>query len=219
MDHDRAAAIKAAERYILDELSPAEREEFEEHYFCCEECAAQLRETAAFADNAAAVMRSRREGFAARALRPARASWLGKPQWALAAVAALLVIAVAELFYIRAVRMELAAALAPQAVLSTTLQPMTRSEGDRVAIRPGQAFFEVAMDVDPEAQASMYSYEIRAAEGNVMVRGSAAAPPPGAPIRLLLPAARFRPGSYVLRLSPAGGAALAEEFRFVIQLP
>jgi anti-sigma factor RsiW len=216
MDHDRAAAIKAAERYILDELSPVERDEFEEHYFCCEACAAQLRETAAFADNAAAVMRSRREGSAARMAVPARAAWLMRPQWALAA-AVLLVVAAAELIYIRGVRMELAAALTPQAVLSTTLQPMTRSEGDRIAIRPGQAFFEVAMDVDPEAQASRYAYEIRAAGGEVVIRGSVDAPPPGAAIHLLLPAARFRAGSYALRLSPAGGAAPPEEFRFIIQ--
>jgi len=213
MDHERAIAIKAAERYILDELSPGERDEFEEHYFCCEICAGQLRETAAFADNATAVFRSREADPRARA--PFRA-WRMQPRWAFAAAAAFLIIAAAELVYIRGLRVQLAAVLAPQAVLSNTLQPVTRSEGNRIAVPQGSAFFEVAIDVDPEAQATAYTYEIRTVAGELVARGPAAAPPPGAPVNLLLPAGLFRAGSYALTLKPSGSAVPPQEFRFII---
>jgi Putative zinc-finger len=52
MDHNQATELTAIERYLLKEMSPQEREEFEEHYFDCQECAIDLRATAAFMDAA-----------------------------------------------------------------------------------------------------------------------------------------------------------------------
>jgi anti-sigma factor RsiW len=48
MNHQEATELTAVERYLLNELTPALRGEFEEHYFGCQECAADLRATAAF---------------------------------------------------------------------------------------------------------------------------------------------------------------------------
>jgi hypothetical protein len=46
MDHEVATAQQMTERYLLDELDPAVREEFEEHYFNCPECAADVQAAA-----------------------------------------------------------------------------------------------------------------------------------------------------------------------------
>jgi hypothetical protein len=35
MDHLEAKRIQAAEKYVLGELTPALRDEYEEHYFDC----------------------------------------------------------------------------------------------------------------------------------------------------------------------------------------
>src|ERR1700741_318449 len=43
MDHDSAVRSQACEKYLLGELSPELRDAYEEHYFSCAECAAQLR--------------------------------------------------------------------------------------------------------------------------------------------------------------------------------
>jgi hypothetical protein len=43
MDHDFAVKSQACEKYLLGELSPELRDAYEEHYFSCAECAAQLR--------------------------------------------------------------------------------------------------------------------------------------------------------------------------------
>jgi Putative zinc-finger len=48
MDHNEALQSQACEKYLLGELSSAERDAFEDHYFSCAECAAQLRSAAEF---------------------------------------------------------------------------------------------------------------------------------------------------------------------------
>jgi hypothetical protein len=52
MDHHRIVDQHLVEQYLLDEMSPELREEFEDHYFGCPECAAEVRATSAFMDAA-----------------------------------------------------------------------------------------------------------------------------------------------------------------------
>lgn len=48
MDHRTATRLGATEKYFLGELSEPERAEFEEHYFTCEVCGADVRQAASF---------------------------------------------------------------------------------------------------------------------------------------------------------------------------
>lgn len=48
MDHNEAIQNMAAERYLLDELTPEERDAFEQHVFDCPDCAFDLRAGSAF---------------------------------------------------------------------------------------------------------------------------------------------------------------------------
>jgi anti-sigma factor RsiW len=57
MTHDEAIRVKAAEQYALGELPQPIRDEFEDHFFDCEECALDVKAAAAFVDNARAVWR------------------------------------------------------------------------------------------------------------------------------------------------------------------
>ena len=50
MTHDDAMKMMAAERYILGELEPSERDAFEEHFFDCTICADDVRDSTKFAD-------------------------------------------------------------------------------------------------------------------------------------------------------------------------
>src|SRR5271155_4232621 len=52
MDHQQATQLMAVEKYLLLELTPEVRDQFEEHFFDCQECAADLRATAGFMDAA-----------------------------------------------------------------------------------------------------------------------------------------------------------------------
>jgi hypothetical protein len=55
MDHETAIQLEAAERYALGQLSAQERDSFEEHFFLCSVCAADVRELAALKANLRAV--------------------------------------------------------------------------------------------------------------------------------------------------------------------
>src|SRR5919198_3603093 len=72
MDHKEAERTHAADRYLLGELSAGEREQFEEHFFSCPECAEEVRAGAVLRANARAVFQ--------REERPLRER-LGWRQW------------------------------------------------------------------------------------------------------------------------------------------
>jgi hypothetical protein len=55
MDHVEATRRMAAEQYLLDEMSAAEREEFEEHFFACDECADAVETGTVLVTNARAI--------------------------------------------------------------------------------------------------------------------------------------------------------------------
>ena len=77
MNHDEAIRIMGTEQYLLNELSPELREQFEEHFFACPVCAADVRAGALFLEQAKAV-------FAAEAVTPPRdvpAIAPAKPGW------------------------------------------------------------------------------------------------------------------------------------------
>ena len=46
MNHQQATQLMAVESYLLDELTPEVRDQFEEHFFDCQECSTDLRATA-----------------------------------------------------------------------------------------------------------------------------------------------------------------------------
>lgn len=48
MNHNDAVQLMAVERYLLDELTPTLRDDFEEHMFDCAECALDLRAESMF---------------------------------------------------------------------------------------------------------------------------------------------------------------------------
>jgi len=94
MDHNEAIQLQAAVKYVLGELSPVQRDEYEEHYFDCAECAADIKALATFADTTREVLRQERASHLAKDLVPAHGGWLRwlRPVVALPAFGALLLI-------------------------------------------------------------------------------------------------------------------------------
>lgn len=56
MDHEEAVREKATERYLLDELDPEVRDQFEEHLFDCRDCALDVRAAAMFVDQSKVIL-------------------------------------------------------------------------------------------------------------------------------------------------------------------
>jgi hypothetical protein len=59
MDHNLASETYAAERYLLGEMPPEERDEFEEHFFSCRVCGEDVQIASVFIENAKALYRER----------------------------------------------------------------------------------------------------------------------------------------------------------------
>src|SRR5260370_17073435 len=94
IDHNEAIRLQAAVEYVLGELSPVQRDAYEEHYFDCAECAIDLKALATFADTTREVLRQEKANSFAKDPVPARGGWLRwfQPVVAVPAVAALLLI-------------------------------------------------------------------------------------------------------------------------------
>lgn len=94
MDHTAVVRQKITERYLLDELDPQLRDEYEEHYFGCQACAIDISAGAQFVEQAKSVLAEHLEPVPVRAAtRPNLGggwfSWL-RPAFAAPALALLL---------------------------------------------------------------------------------------------------------------------------------
>src|SRR6202049_2625851 len=79
MGHDMVVRQKMKERYLLDELDPAARDEFEEHFFDCKACALDVHAGALFVEQSKVVLAEIPEPVAAAL--PATASVPAIPRW------------------------------------------------------------------------------------------------------------------------------------------
>ncbi len=95
MDHTVVVRQKMTERYLLDELDPELRDEFEEHYFDCPECAQDIRTGAEFVAHTKTVLADSSEPATVRAIPDRRPvgwfAWL-RPAFAAPALAVLLAV-------------------------------------------------------------------------------------------------------------------------------
>lgn len=81
MEHSEAGKNFVVERYILGELNETQRDEFENHYFDCPECAEDLKEAAILVANVKTFFSE--EIKESRAAVPKRIQWLPFAGWSL----------------------------------------------------------------------------------------------------------------------------------------
>ncbi len=98
MDHDEVVRLKMTEGYLLGELDPEARHEFEEHFFDCPDCALDVRSGALFVEQSKAVLAEKSEpvsaGLAVTAAIPAKPGWFAWLRPAFAAPVMVLLLAV-----------------------------------------------------------------------------------------------------------------------------
>jgi hypothetical protein len=208
MEHQEAIDTLASERYILGEMSEAERDSFEEHFFSCAECAGDVL--------AGDKMRG---GVRAGLAKPA-AVVVAKRRWRpailipWAAAAMMSIVAGYESFH--AVGQDGGALNAPLALAPMTLRAATRGEELTVIAKPGTVV-TLAVDLGGARFARGIKYEIRNERGELSGSGDADAPSAGAPLLLAIPASAFRSsGRYALTLRDGAGSE-PREYHFVVQ--
>ena len=227
MDHNEALQQMAAERYLLNELTPDAREAFEEHLFDCRECALDLRAGAAFVDEAKAQLPTLTETLPARQPKAKREWWLGwmQPAFAMPAFASLvLVIGYQNLVTFPGLR---AAADQPRLLPWTPLRGETR--GARVSItadRQHGVALPIELPLQPSAGAyASFSFALVDPQGKLAWTGAVAATGgeggDGQRLTLAIPGAMLRNGAYTLTVSGVtaqGERTKIDEYAFNLQL-
>jgi hypothetical protein len=206
MEHKEAVRLQAAEKYLMGELSNAQRDEYEEHYFDCPSCAEELKATVAFMESAKQV--AHHENLqpvrpaperAAQTERPGFFAWL-RPAFAIPVFAALLFF----IGYQNAITIPRLKQSEAHAVTASTYKPFslpalgTRAEGTpfRVSVRANEAF---TLDVDmPGNSSDGYLCQVRDQSGRVYLSQPISSEAAKDSVHLLFPGGSMSAGSYTL---------------------
>jgi anti-sigma factor RsiW len=168
MDHDEAIRQKATERYLLDELDPEARDEFEEHLFDCQDCALDLRAAAAFVEQSKVLLAETPAPAPVRVHAPAPAkpgffAWL-RPAFAVPVFALLLVVIGYQQFAYRTLQ---EAANTPQVLPYAAINVSTR--GASVADVPASPSenFQLLVNIPPDNRYASYRLDLYSSQGQL----------------------------------------------------
>ena len=199
MNHELSIKMQAADKYLLGELSPSERDAFEQHFFECPECAEDIRLGFHFKDNANAVFR---EEARPAAYRPARRDWFA---WirpiVMAPVAACLAIALFSGYQnaveIPALRARVSRLERPQVLSSNVvLAPSARASVPSIAVSSAEQFFSLSLAVVASRPAERYQCELRPESGRTIWTVPVPRLDPDANLTLLIPTSEVPDGYY-----------------------
>jgi hypothetical protein len=210
MDHNEAVRLQAAEKYVLGEFPQNVRDEYEEHFFDCAECAVDLKAAAAFVDVSREVLRAEQVKSAEKIAAPAQDRWLNwfRPIVAVPAFAALLLIlGYQNLVTIPRAKENAASGGAQVLFNSYPLRGVNTAgeEGRTLSIRPGDAFL-LNFDFVPTRSFDSYICQLEDAEGRVLMRSKIEGGNANQEAHLPIPAEMLHPGKYVLALYGDPGA-------------
>ena len=201
MDHTEAVRQKATERYLLDELDPDLRDQFEDHLFDCQDCAIDVRAGAMFVEQTKAVLGEAPATVQAPARVPAKAGWFAwlRPAFALPALALLLAV-IGYQNLVQVPHLELAASQ-PQALPYASLNISTRGAVKTTLVsKPGEDFL-LLLSIPPDSAYSAYTLELHNPAGSLKwsLKIPASSPDDMRPVKI--PGAGLEQGTYTLAVS------------------
>ncbi|HXC08745.1 MAG TPA: zf-HC2 domain-containing protein [Steroidobacteraceae bacterium] len=209
MDHQDAVRRGAIEKYLLNEISQPERDEFEMHFFDCRECAEEMRTTSAFL--AGAKLELRRTQLTQPVPAAAKKPWFEvfrRPAVAAPAFALLLLI-VAYQAIVTLPRFAGARAQPenPQILTSLTLSGGKRRDGavPIAAIANGQPLL-LTLDIPTAERFLSYACVLIAPSGAVVWRLPVSATEAKDTVAISVPSDRLSPGNYRLLVQGRTGA-------------
>jgi hypothetical protein len=191
MDHSKAIEEKFAERYLLGELTPAQRDEFEEHFFDCGVCASEVEAGAVFIDNARAVVREEP---------PAKQALYGLPFQAIAFafVCLLCVTGYENIVTIPKLRSTGSGMRVPQILPAVSLIGMGARAEENPAPAPAGKDFQLELDIPGGPEFTGYFLEIRDARKDLKFSLPVTTEQAKDTVRIAIPAASLSAGKYDL---------------------
>lgn len=225
MNHQESMQTQAAERYLLGELPPAERQAFEAHYFQCSECAEEVRVGFEFRRGAVALFCEDGRACERPARRRRRWEWLSWIRPAMAApVAACALLAVLggyqNIVEIPSLRANIGRLETPQVLPSTpVLAPSSRASVPSIVVSSAAPFFPLSLAADTLLPAPQYQCELRSESGATIWKIAVPGEHPDGAINLLVPTPLVPSGHYVAVLLGKTGNVTAEleHYHFAIR--
>ncbi len=217
MEHDEAIRQRATERYLLDELNPELRDQFEEHLFACQDCALDLHSAALLIEQSKVILSEGPAVFPVHApvSSPASTGWFSwlRPAFAAPVLALLLAVIV---YQNRANTRLQRAVNSPQIMASAVVNLNVRgTEPIPVPAHVGQAF-GLTVNVPPDSGYSSYKLDLYSSQGKL--EWSRTIPASGNDVlSLYIPGSGQEPGALAVHGITAGGESV-ELGRFRIEL-
>jgi hypothetical protein len=195
MKHAQAVEIKAVERYLLGEIAPATREEFEEHFFDCKECSEDLRIGTLFLDTTKEVLATDPVPGRVRRAPRQRFQWF-RPQYAFASCMALLAVICYQSFVLIP---KLRIASSPQTLAMFSLAGLGARDVSEAVIAPEPAKpYVLLVDIPAEESFSNYRCEILTQDGRKVLSVGVSAANARQPVPIFVPPSLLKPDSYRL---------------------
>jgi hypothetical protein len=210
MNHNEAIELQAAAKYVLGELSPVQREEYEDHYIDCPECAKDVHAAAAFADATREVFRQEKRAEAAKSadrVRGWRFAWL-KPAVAVPAFAVLLLVVAYQNTVTIPRAKEAAMRTAGQLITSSFFLQMANTRGGeevKVAVHPNESF-ALKFDFTPKKSYDSYVCRLEDEKGRSVLEESVPGTSTNQEAQFVVPAGRVKPGKYSLVFTGVAGS-------------
>ncbi|MDT8067598.1 MAG: zf-HC2 domain-containing protein [Terriglobia bacterium] len=199
MDHIEAVKTHAAEKYFLGELAGTERDAFEEHFFDCEECAADVKATAILVDNVREALRTAPDQKKSPARETAGFLNWWRPAYSLAAIA-LLLATVGYQNFVQIPQLHNQALTKAEALPSFSLVA-AGSRGAAGALEvtvPANTPFGLYVDIPSDSSFTRYSADILSQSGALKFSVPISTAQTQNTVQLLIPGALLNEGQYDL---------------------
>ena len=167
MDHTESIRLMAAEKYLLGELTLEQREEFEEHFFGCQECALDVRAGAALVEHSKVVLAEPVAVSQVRtpvAAKPGPFAWL-RPAFVVPLLAVLLVVVGYQNLVTYPQLKQLASS--PQILPWASINVSTRgASATQISTHPGEGF-HLLVNIPPDSHFASYTFDLSSPSGRL----------------------------------------------------
>jgi hypothetical protein len=211
MDHDVVVREQMTERYLLDELDPDARDQFEGHFFECQECALDVRAGAAFIDHSKVVLSEEPVVSRVPTPMPSSPGWLAwlRPVSAAPALAVLLAVVGYQNFVTYP---QLTNALhRPQVLAWAPLNIATYGSDGQVIAVPQGGGFGLLVRIPPDSRYTQYTADLINPAGRLEL----SLPIPSESVHdqrmVQIPAASREAGTYILKVHGITAAGESKE--------
>jgi hypothetical protein len=200
MNHQEALQQNATEKYLLNELDPELRDQFEEHLFDCQDCAIDVRAAAMFVEQSKVILAESPAPAVVR--QPARAEakpgWLAwlRPAFAVPVFALLLAVIGYQNFVTYPGLMQ--AANEPRIGPWVSVNVDTRgTETKQIKAHRGEGF-GVLLNLPPEDGFASYAVDLYNPAGKLEWSGPISIAPADEARQIYIPGRNRLPGTYTL---------------------